>query len=126
MFYIDQRPFQAEVHELIDTAYDDHPADDRAPYRDKEHCVVSLESRIRDLCTEHRINITKDDYAKHIVKLITFSNQGRAHKLVNAIGDKGLSRFGEFAVLSIFIMIKLTLLAAFVVFVVWTYGKIAG
>lgn len=78
------------------------------------------------LLTEHRIPITPKPFIRNVGALVGCNNRERAAKLVDVIGDTGWTWTGEGVLVVCRFALKAACLTAFVVLVMWAYGKVAG
>ena len=105
MFLQDYRPFKKEMCELIDVGDSGTPDD--------------LRRSIEALIAEHKVRITADVFAGHIMKLVAMNNKERAKKLVAALDDHALTVGAALAVWLIGKTLKWGGLALFIGVVVW-------
>lgn len=107
---VDQRAFKSDVHALIDRCGSE-----------ESHTREWMHSEVEGIVREHGIQIKAGEFAKHVTMLTAANNAQRAHKLVNALSDKALSKMALAMVLFLWVAIRLALLALFVVLVVMAY-----
>lgn len=110
VFTIDQRAFKTDVHTLIDRCG-----------TETSHTREWMHSEVEGIVREHGIQIKAGEFAKHVSMLTAANNAQRAHKLVNALSDKALSKTALATVLFLWVAIRLALLALFVILVVMAY-----
>ena len=118
-FVTDTRDFKIAMHALIDHAY----AQKLVP-------PTKLRDTIADLVRQHRLSLNPGEYASQIYKCLLAANPRRAHKLVDVFGDREYTWVGAIVLgvgkWCVGWLIRLTLLAAFVVMVIWLYLNMAG
>lgn len=120
MFFVNHVPFKEDVHRLIDETMEKISTDPKFTSLD------DFRSRIAELAKEHRIPITASGFANHLAKLIMANNAHRAHKLVDALGDSGLSIGGAVTIAILKVVFKYGMLALFILAILWAYNNCGG
>ena len=77
MLYLDQRPFKREIIDLIQNSD-----------------VVDFVERATYITNSYDLSLDTDQFVRQLYLLVRTNNRDRAIKLVNVIGDKGLSGRG--------------------------------
>lgn len=85
----------------------------------------ALKGKLVSLVSQHRLVLDAEMFSKQVVRLVMMDNKARAIKLVNVIGDSDWSIFGALSLIVLRVTFKLSLLAGFVVFIVWLCGGLS-
>ena len=116
MFTVDQTQFKKAVHTLIDAIKED----ERPPHPE------AFVGQVVQLARKHHVVISANEFGLQIYKLIVARNSQRAHKLVDALDDTGVSLAGAMVRVSLKVAFKYGTLALFIIFVVWAYKHCGG
>lgn len=117
MFTAKLRPFKSDVHALIDGVD-----------VTKEGWADQLRASILESARKHQTARALDvpQFANQIAKLMLANNAARAKKLVNVLEDISLTYVTHHLIKLAILLVKLGLLAGFVVLVIWGYSRCTG
>jgi len=112
---VDQTEFKRELHKLIDE-YEHKTALGERSWREE------FESGVRGLVKKHRVHIKVGQLSSQLMKLLLAANAYRAHRLVDALEDRELSKAGAFALNGLFQLFRLGMFVLLILVVLWTVG----
>lgn len=112
---LDLRPFKSDMHALLSAADTSTDAWDERLHAD-----------IVELVRRHRVPLDALPYANHVVKYMRANNAQRAHKLVDCLEDHSVTKARATLLLIGIWVTRWSLVAGFILLVVWAYHRCAG
>jgi len=112
--FVKTQKFKAAMGDLIDTV-DLGPHGWDVPFRE----------RVMEIINEHQMALG-DEYASLLIRMLSFGARAKAHRLIDCFADSERTHLGNLVLALLRGTSKVMVLAVFVVFVMWLYGKLGA